>query len=306
MVDVCLLGTSGMMPLLNRFLTSLMVRCDGSSILIDCGEATQLAIKKAELPTKPIDYILFTHFHADHISGLPGLLLEMKNSDRTEKVIIAGPKGVEKIVKSLCIIATELPFKIEFIELDDEFNKFKIFPFEIEYFKLKHKMNCIGYNIYLSRLPKFLIEKANQNNIPLKYWNKLQHGIECYDKEKNILYTPDMVKGDERKGIKLTYLTDTRPCDNILKYCKNSDLFICEGMYGENDKIENAKKYLHMTMQEACEIAKETNPKEMWLTHYSPSEVKPKIYEENLKKIFKNVKICKDGEKKVLNFDDEE
>ena len=73
MLDVCLLGTGGMMPLLNRYLTSLMVRCDGSSLLIDCGEATQLAIKKAELTTKPIDYIFFTHFHADHISGLPGL-----------------------------------------------------------------------------------------------------------------------------------------------------------------------------------------------------------------------------------------
>lgn len=302
MLDICLLGTGGMMPLLYRYLTSLLLRCDGSSLLIDCGEATQLAIKKAELATKPIDYILFTHFHADHISGLPGLLLEMKNSDRTDDITIVGPKGVEHIVNSLRVIANELPFNIKFIELDEEHGEFNLYPYRIEYFKLKHKLNCIGFNIYNDRLPQFLIDKAKSNNVPLKFWNKLQHGESVeFD---NKIYTPDMVMGENRKGLKVTYLTDTRPCENIYKYANNSDLFICEGMYGEEEKDTNAKKYMHMTMVEACEIAKKTKPKEMWLTHYSPSENKPKIYEKSLKEIFENVKICKDGEKVVLNFED--
>ena len=304
MLDICLLGTGGMMPLLNRYLTSLMVRCDGSSLLIDCGEATQLAIKKAELTTKPIDYILFTHFHADHISGLPGLLLEMKNSDRVEPVTIAGPKGVEKVVNCLRVIANELPFDIKFIELDDNDGYFDIKPYRIQYFKLKHKLNCIGYNIFNDRLPQFLVDKAKNNNVPLRFWNKLQHGETCVDKENGLTYTPDMVMGDDRKGLKITYLTDTRPCENIYKFANNSDLFICEGMYGDDSKENNAKKYLHMTMDEACEIAIKTNPKEMWLTHYSPSEVRPKIYEKSLKEKFENIRICKDGEKKVLNFED--
>lgn len=303
MLDVCLLGTGGMMPQLNRYLTSLMVRCDGSSLLIDCGEATQLAIKKAKLPTKPIDYILFTHFHADHISGLPGLLLEMKNSDRTEDITIVGPKNVAFIVNSLRVIATDLPFAINFIELDENNGKIDLKPFTIEYFKLKHKLTCLGYNIYLNRLPEFLVEKAKANNVPLKFWNKLQHGDTCIDEKTGNTYTPNMVMGEERSGLKLTYLTDTRPCDNIIEYCQNSDLFICEGMYGEKDKISNAKKYLHMTMYEAADIAKKTNPKEMWLTHYSPSENRPKIYENELKTYYENIKICKDGEKKVLNFE---
>ncbi len=304
MLDICLLGTGGMMPLLHRYLTSLMVRCDGSSLLIDCGEATQLAIKKAELPTKPIDYILFTHFHADHISGLPGLLLEMKNSDRTEAITIAGPKGVERVVNCLRVIANELPFEIKFIELDDNDGFFDLKPFRIQYFKLKHKLTCIGYNIFNDRLPQFLVEKAKSNNIPLKYWNKLQHGETCIDTTNNITYTPDMVMGGDRKGLKVTYLTDTRPCENIYKFANDSDLFICEGMYGDDSKDQNAKKYLHMTMKEAAEIAVKTNPKEMWLTHYSPSEVKPKFFENELKTIFENIKICKDGEKKELNFED--
>ena len=304
MLDICLLGTGGMMPLVNRYLTSLMVRCDGSSLLIDCGEATQLAIKKAELTTKPIDYILFTHFHADHISGLPGLLLEMKNSDRTEDITIVGPKNVIEVVNALRIIATDLPFKIKFIEIDDDHGFVDLKPYRIEYFKLKHKLTCLGYNIYLNRLPEFIIDKAKSNNIPLRFWNKLQHGETCYDKDNNLTYTPDMVMGEERKGLKLTYRTDTRPCENIYKYCNSSNLFICEGMYGDDSKIDNAKKYLHMTMNEACDIALKTNPKEMWLTHYSPSEVRPKNYEKELKERFKNIKICKDGEKKVLNFED--
>lgn len=304
MLDLCLLGTGGMMPLLNRYLTSLMVRCDGSNLLIDCGEATQLAIKKAELTTKPIDYILFTHFHADHISGLPGLLLEMKNSDRVDPVTIAGPKGVVKVVNCLRVIANELPFEIKFIELDNNDGIFDLKPYKIQYFKLKHKLNCIGYNIFNERLPQFLVDKAKNNNVPIRYWNKLQHGEICNDKESGITYTPDMVMGDKRKGIKITYLTDTRPCENIYTFAQNSDLFICEGMYGDDSKDNNAKKYLHMTMEEACEIAIKTNPKEMWLTHYSPSEVKPKIYESKLKEKYKYIKICKDGEKKVINFED--
>ena len=303
MVDVCLLGTSGMMPLLNRFLTSLMVRCDGSSILIDCGEATQLAIKKAELPTKPIDYILFTHFHADHISGLPGLLLSQKNSDRTEPVTIAGPKDLKHVVDSLRVIATDLPFKINYIELLDEYGEFSFKDLNIEYFLLKHKITCLGYNIHVNRLPEFDVEKAKKNNIPLKYWNNLQHGKTCEDKENNIIYTPDMCMGEERKGIKLTYLTDTRPCENIYKYACDSDLFICEGMYGDEEKAENAKKYLHTTMKEACEIANRTNPKEMWLTHFSPSENNPKSYQNMISSINDKVIIAKDNFKKVLNFE---
>ena len=305
MLDICLLGTGGMMPLLNRYLTSLMVRCNGSSLLIDCGEATQLAIKKAGLPTKPIDVILFTHFHADHISGLPGLLLEMKNSDRKETVTIVGPKNIEKVVRSLLIIANDLPFDIKFIELDNNNGEFLFNDLNIEYFKLKHKMTCIGYNICLNRQPKFEPEKAKSNNIPLKFWNRLQHGLTCFDEMNNRTYTPDMVSGVERKGLKLTYLTDTRPCENIFKYCNNSDLFICEGMYGTDDMQENAKKYLHMTMIEACEVACKTQPKEMWLTHYSPAVVNPKIYYNDIKQIFPNIKICNDGEKKVLNFENE-
>ena len=117
MLDICLLGTGGMMPLPGRWLTSLALRFNGSCMLIDCGEGTQIAMKRAGISSKPFDVICFTHFHADHISGLPGLLLSMGNAERTEPLTIIGPKGVERVVNSLRVIAPELPFDIKFIEL---------------------------------------------------------------------------------------------------------------------------------------------------------------------------------------------
>lgn len=305
MIEVCLLGTGGMMPLVNRFLTSLFVKCNGYGILIDCGEATQIAIKKAKLSPADIDYILITHFHADHISGITGLLLSMGNCDRVKPVIIVGPKGIETVVRSLMIIAPELPFEVRFIDCDTKSDFINLIPYRIQYFKLKHKIPCLGYNIFLDRLPEFKPEKAKENNIPIKYWNKLQHGEIVIDDESGEKYTQEMVTGNIRKGLKISYLTDTRPCDNIVNLCKDSDLFICEGMYGDETKKDSVKSKMHMTMQEACEIANKTNPKEMWLTHYSPAETKPQIYENELKNIFKNVSIVKDGIKKTLLFDDE-
>lgn len=305
MIELCLLGTGGMMPLVNRFLTSLFVKCNGYGLLIDCGEATQIAIKKAKLSTADIDYILITHFHADHISGISGLLLSMGNCDRVKPVIIVGPKGLEFVIRSLLVIAPELPFNIHFVECDAKSDFINFMPYRVQYFKLKHKIPCLGYNLFIDRLPEFKPEKAKENNVPIKYWNKLQHGETIKDEETGIKYTPSMVTGVSRKGIKISYLTDTRPCDNIYKLCNDSDLFICEGMYGDETKKDSVKAKMHMTMQEACEIATKTNPKEMWLTHYSPAENKPQIYEDDLKKIFKNVFIVKDGTKKTLYYDDE-
>ena len=117
MLDVCLLGTAGMMPLPHRWLTASLMRYNGSSLLIDCGEGTQIAIKEKGWTFKPIDVICFTHYHADHISGLPGLLLSMGNAERTEPLTMIGPKGLERVVGALRMIAPELPFEIRYIEI---------------------------------------------------------------------------------------------------------------------------------------------------------------------------------------------
>ena len=120
MLDVCLLGCGGMMPLPRRWLTALMTRYNGSSLMIDCGEGTQIAMKEKGWSPKPVDIICFTHYHADHISGLPGLLLTLGNAQRTEPLLMVGPRGLERVVNSLRVIAPDLPFPIVFRELKEK------------------------------------------------------------------------------------------------------------------------------------------------------------------------------------------
>ncbi len=306
MIDVCLLGTGGMMPLPNRFLTSLLVRYNGKCVLIDCGEATQIAMKKKGYSAKPIDVMCFTHYHADHISGLPGMLLTMGNAERTEPLLMVGPKGLEKVVKSLRVIAPELPFEIQYKELTEDESSFTIdgMPeFTITAFKVNHNITCYGYSMSLRRQGKFNVESAEANGIERKYWNSLQKG-ETVVSEDGRTYTPDMVLGEERKGLKLTYSTDSRPTDSIVRNARGSDLFICEGMYGEADKIVKAKENKHMTFYEAARMARDAEVKELWLTHYSPSLVNPMEFMPETKKIFPNSIAAKDGRSLELKFTD--
>ena len=303
MLDVCLLGSGGMMPLPYRFLTSLMTRFNGSSLMIDCGEGTQVAVKEKGWSFKPIDVICFTHYHGDHISGLPGLLLTMGNADRTEPLTLVGPRGLERVVSALRVIAPELPFEIKFIEITKPEEVLELNGYRITAFRVNHNVTCYGYTLEILRQGKFSPDSAREHEIPLKFWNPLQKGQTVEDEGR--IYTPDMVLGPPRKGIKLTYTTDTRPTESILRNAKGSDLFICEGMYGEDDKIEKAKGYKHMTFREAATLARDAGVGEMWLTHYSPSLVRPDDYMDTVREIFPKAWPGKDGKSVELNFEED-
>ncbi len=303
MLDICLLGTGGMMPLPHRWLTSLMARYNGTSILIDCGEGTQIAMKEKGWSPKPIDVICFTHFHADHISGLPGMLLTMGNAERTEPLLLIGPKGLTKIVNSLRVIAPELPFEINCLEIAEPEQAFSFDGFRIETYRVNHNVICYGYNIVVDRIGKFDVERAQALNIPRNYWNRLQKG-EIIEIDGRV-FTPDMVLGAARKGLKVTYCTDTRPTESIVKHAAEADLFICEGMYGEPDKVQKAKEYKHMTFYEAAEMAKNAGVRELWLTHYSPSLIRPEDYMQGVRKIFPNAVAARDGRSVDLMFQEQ-
>ncbi len=291
------------MPLPKRWLTAMMARYNGSSLLVDCGEGTQIAIKEKGWSFKQIDTICFTHYHGDHIAGLPGLLLTMGNAERTEPVTLIGPKGLERVAGCLRVIAPELPFPVEYSELNSPEEVLERNGFRITAFRVNHNVICYGYSLEILRAGRFSTQNAQALGIPVRYWNPLQKGNEVEIDGR--IYTPQMVLGPPRKGIKVTYVTDSRPVDSIVRCAEKSDLFICEGMYGEDDQIEKAKEKKHMTFMEAARLAKEADVKEMWLTHYSPSLVRPDDYIGRVRDVFPNAMTCKDGKSVELNFEEE-
>ncbi|WP_050607449.1 ribonuclease Z [Clostridium niameyense] len=312
MVDVCFLGTGGSLPMPNRFLSSSLLSFLGRKILIDVGEGTQVAIRSVKSGFKSIDIICITHCHGDHVIGLSGLLSTIGNSDRTEPLTIIGPKGIKDVVSGLNIINPYLPYKLNIIENPEKvFLKItkdnsvvvhneNISNIVISTIELEHSTSCIGYSFYYKRLPKFDVKKALENNVPKILWNKLQRG-EVVEFEGNP-YAPYMVLGEEREGIKISYITDTRPIESIKSFIKHSSLFICEGTYGSYEYMEKALKNKHMTFEEAANLAKESNVDKLILTHFSPSMVEPKDFVKNATDIFENSYIAHDGMNTTLNY----
>ncbi|VYU07617.1 ribonuclease Z [Clostridium tertium] len=313
MIDLTLLGCGGGMPMPNRHLSSLFININGRKLLIDVGEGTQVAIRKNNLGFKAIDIILITHVHGDHIVGLPGLLSTIGNSGREENLIIIGPKGINDVIKGLSVLFPYLPYKLDivenprelsfiikknFIELSEKDKSDLIINTE----ELDHSSPCIGYSLYLKRKRKFNLEKATEMNVPKVLWSKLQR--EENVEFNGVMYDSSMVLGDERRGIKLSYITDTRPNDKIIDLVKHSDLFICEGTYGNDEDLDKAIKNKHMTFRESATIAKDSDVKELLLTHFSPAMNEPKDFRENAKSIFNNTIIGEDGMNKALKFID--
>lgn len=303
MLDVCLLGSGGMMPLMNRWLTSLLVRCNGKMILIDCGEGTQIPLRQAGWGFKAIDALLLTHYHADHVAGLPGFLLSLGNSDRTEPLTIIGPPGLYEVVKGLTVIAPELPYSIQLVEFSDSRSESILMgDFLIRSQPADHWMPCLCYSIEVSRAGKFDQEKAKSHHVPIKIWSRLQKGenIEI----GGVLYTPQMVLGKPRKGLKLSYLTDSRPTPELLSFIGESDLLVCEGMYGEDSQLLKAIDKKHMLFSEAAQLAVKGHAKELWLTHFSPSMENPEDYLEKVRGVFENTRLGRTHLMKCLAFEE--
>ena len=305
MIDLTLLGCGGNVPMPNRFLSSLFINYKGSKILIDCGEGTQVAMKKYNCGFKNIDLILITHLHGDHIIGLIGLLQTMGNSGKTNDLTIVGPIGIIDAMKAIKVLVEYLPYKVNIIE-----NPKQTFSLEHDILKdidistlnLDHSTECIGYSLYFKRKPKFDREKAILNQVPQNLWKKLQENSSAIYKDKT--YYADMVLGENRRGIKLSFITDTRPTFEIPEFIYESDLFICEGMYGDDLDISKAVKNKHMTFRESASLANAGNVDKLLLTHFSPSIENPKDFIQNATNLFEDTIIGEDGLTLKLSYTD--
>lgn len=306
MIDLLLLGCGGGMPMPNRFLSAVLLSYKGRKILIDCGEGTQVSMRISNSGFKSIDIICITHIHGDHIVGLPGLLGTIGNSGRIEPLTIIGPEGITKTVNKLRVIASWLPYDINIIENPNEaleiYNEHIKGEIKVSTLELDHSSPCIGYSFYFERQPKFDVEKAMKNNVPKTLWNKLQKSDNTITLD-GIKYTSDMVLGRGRKGIKVSMTTDTRPTEAIPKFVEDSDYFICEGTYGNDEDLQKAIKNKHMTFSEAAKLANEGKVKNLLLTHFSTAMNEPKMYLNNAKEIFENTIIGYDRYSVTLNFE---
>lgn len=317
MFNLTLLGSGGGMPMPNRFLSSLIINYQGRKILIDCGEGTQVAMRKMNTGFRSIDIICITHVHGDHIFGLPGLLSTIGNSDRTDPITIVGPLGIKQVMEGLLVAITYLPYDIYIIEgfnnplaIINTSNGLQIKESKnpsseemiFSTIELDHSAPCFGYSFYLNRKPKFIPEKALINKVPRELWSILQNGeiVTILDK----IYEPNMVLGEKRKGIKISFISDTRPIETIPDFISESDLFICEGTYGDNEDNEKATINKHMTFKEAAELANKGNVKQLLLTHFSSAIDDPVLYRLNAETIFEDTIIGYDGLTMTLSFNE--
>ena len=300
MLDICLLGTGGMLPLPDRHLTAMLARFNGRKLLIDCGEGTQVTMRLLGWGYKTLDVICFTHYHGDHVTGLPGLLLTMNNTGRTEPLTIIGPPGLRKVVEGLTVVSRDIAFDLNLIELPYEKQTIQVGDFHITALPVPHNVKCFAYTIENHRLPKFMVEKAKANQVPQKLWKLLQQGQKVEFEGK--LYLPEMVLGEKRKGIKVSYSTDCRPTQELEEMIKESDLFICEGMYTDDEYLTQVKKHKHMLASEAAQLAKKADVKELWLTHFSPALPNAYINVDEVKKIFPQTVAGTDRMTKTIEF----
>jgi len=305
MIDVSLLGTGGTLPLPERFLSSVLVRHGGQLILIDCGEGTQVSLRKLGWGLKDIGTILLSHFHADHVAGLPGLLLTVGNSGRTrnEPMTIVGPRGVQRIVESLRAIAPYLPYPIIYRELSGKSEEaVEIRSLRLTACMADHDMPCLAYRLSLSRAPAFQPERAQALGLPVNFWKLLQRGETVQYEGRTIL--PEQVLGLPRPGLSFGFITDSRPTRNLVEFMSDVDLLVCEATYGDPADQHKAIENKHMTFAETAMLAAAARSRQLWLTHFTPAMPNPDYFRREAEAIYPTAVIGREHLSTTLAFAD--
>lgn len=296
-MEAFILGCGGMMPLPYRHLTSVLLRRDGDLFLFDGGEGTQVSLRRLNLKWKKINAIFVSHTHADHVTGLPGILMLSAQVERTEPLYIYGPpKIAEYIETSRKVLDMYINYPIVVKEITAPCIVHHGEDYYVRCFPLDHTKTCVGYTLEeLDRPGEFNPEKALQLGVPVgPLWGQLQKGNNVQNSEGKTV-RPEDVMGAKRSGRKFSFVTDTLYKNTIAKEVQGSDLLICEGMF-EDELIDQAREKKHMTASQAATIARDANVKRMCMIHYSPrytDKELPKLLEQ-AKKIFPAAELSKD------------
>ncbi len=271
-LEVFVLGTGGMMPLPNRFLTSMLIRREGDLLLFDCGEGTQVSLRKLNLKWKKISAIFISHTHADHVTGLPGILMLSSQVDRDDPLYIYGPPKIREYVEeNRRVLDMYINYEIIVKELDGSGIVYEQEEYTIRSFELRHTKPCVGYTLEEKPRPGvFFPEKAAALGIPRgPLWSKLQTEGRIVLDDGRLIESSE-VMGSPRMGRKVSFVTDTQYLPTIAPNVSDSNLLICEGMFTQ-DLAESALEKRHLTAVQAARIAAEAGGiGKMGLIHYSP------------------------------------
>lgn len=293
MIDVCILGTCGMMPMPGRWLSCALVRCGPHLILLDCGEGTQVPWKSLGWGFRQLGAICLTHMHADHVAGLPGVLFMVAHAGRTEPLEIYGPPGTTYVIEGLRRIAADLPFPIHIHELQGGTQFLLPGNLQASCCSAAHGMPCLAYRMELTRQPVFLPERATALGLPVHLWSKLQHGATV--EYNGQTFGPAHVLGEPRRGLALAMITDTRPTEQLSAFAHDVDLLICESMYDNPADLPQALANAHMLSEEAAGIAHKAEARQLVLTHFSPKITDTREAEKAARRIFPNTRAARDG-----------
>ncbi|MFW6075423.1 MAG: ribonuclease Z [Chloroflexota bacterium] len=300
MIDVFLLGAGGMMPLPDRPLSALVARIEGRSYLFDCGEGTQVNWRVSDVSFRSLGTILFSHMHADHVAGLPGVLFQIAFSGRTDPVTIYGPRGTVRVIEALLTIVGKLPFDLEVIEVSAEASIELTDDLTLHTMELSHRVPALGFRLDHRRAPRFHPDRARALGIPQSLWSELQAGRETGG------FNPADVLGPPRPGLSLAFITDTRLVDGIVDFVRDSNLLVSECTYVDDEDIDRALERGHLTMRQATSIGRDANVGELWLTHFSPKVERPEDYEEQARRMFARTRIGYPGLGTTLRFRDDD
>jgi ribonuclease Z len=299
MLDAYLLGEGGTWPLPGRWLSSLLVRHGGRLLLFDCGEGTQIPLRAAGWGLRAIDTVFLSHYHADHVGGLPGLLLTLGNSERTEPLTVYGPPGLRAVVDGLRVIAPHLPYAVECHELVGG-ERIARGELVVRCLAVEHSLPCLAYTLERARAPRFEPDRARALGVPLLDWKRLQSGQAVAVDGRRV--EPAEVLGPPRVGVKLAFVTDTRPTEALPVFVAGAQLLVCEGMYGADEDLPKALENRHMLFREAATIAREGRVAALWLTHFSPALTTPGSFLSAARAIFPATQLGTTGLTTTLHF----
>ena len=310
MLDVCLLGTGGTLPLPNRRLSAALVRAGGGLALIDCGEGTQVALRERGWGLRRLKAILVTHAHADHVLGLPGLLLTLAFSGKgeNEPLTIYGPPSLENILRGLLVVAPKLPYPLRFVALSggETFSLEGLGGLEAGCTGAEHDVPCLAYSLSMRRAPRFDAERARALGLPVGLWGRLQNGEGVPFGGRLVM--PEEVLGEGRRGLRLALVTDTALTDGLVEFVRakgeGADLLISEGMYASEEDKPVRWESLHMTFAQAAALARDGGARRLWLTHFGPSLSNPSAHLGRATAVFPRAIAGYDGLTETLAFED--